>query len=253
MHGAEEARPGVLIVNADDWGRDRETTDRTLDCILCRSVSSVSAMTFMEDSERAAAIARDHGIDAGLHLNFTLPFSASGTPSQLVTHQQRLSHYLLKHRLFQAVFHPGLIRSFEYVVKAQRREFDRLYGREPERIDGHHHMHLCANVLVSGLLPRGIIIRRNFTFQSGEKSIVNRIYRKAIDSMLATRHRIADYLFSLPPLEPPERIERIVHLARRSAVEVETHPVDPAEYRFLMDEANFSRIGGIQIARAYKL
>lgn len=244
---------GVLIVNADDWGRDAETTDRILDCVLYGSVSSASGMVFMEDSERAALLAREKKVDVGLHLNFTSPFSDRKCPKELAEHQRRLAEFLLRGRYAQLVYHPGLANAFEYVVAAQIDEFRRIYDADPRRIDGHHHMHLCANVLVSGLLPRGIIIRRNFTFQSGEKSIVNRIYRKAIDSMLATRHRIVDYLFSLPPLEPPERIERIFHLARRSAVEVETHPVDPAEYRFLMDETNFSRIGGIQIARAYKL
>jgi hypothetical protein len=34
-------------------------------------------MVFMEDSERAAARTREHGIEAGLHLNFTMPFSES--------------------------------------------------------------------------------------------------------------------------------------------------------------------------------
>ncbi len=37
---------GVLIVNADDWGRDYENTERTLECIHRGSVSSVSAMVF---------------------------------------------------------------------------------------------------------------------------------------------------------------------------------------------------------------
>jgi len=40
---------GVLIVNADDWGRDVQTTDRMLECLLHRSVSSVSAMVFMAE------------------------------------------------------------------------------------------------------------------------------------------------------------------------------------------------------------
>src|SRR6185437_6444247 len=96
-----KVRAGVLIVNADDWGRDRQTTDRTLDCLRCGAVSSVSAMVFMNDSERAAAIARDNGIDAGLHLNFTSSFSHPGIPSRLAEHQKRLSQYLRRHRWSQ--------------------------------------------------------------------------------------------------------------------------------------------------------
>ena len=160
---------GLLVINADDWGRDSTTTNRILDCCLLGAVSSVSAMVFMEDSERAAAIARERGIEAGLHLNFTAPFSASGVPAGLAQRQQQIACHLLRHRLAQIVFHPGLMRMFEYVAAAQLDEFRRLYGAGPDRIDGHHHMHLCANVLVQNLLPWGTMVRRNFSFDRGEK------------------------------------------------------------------------------------
>jgi len=224
---------GLLIINADDWGRDAETTDRMSECILHGSVSSVSAMVFMEDSERAAAMARERGIDAGLHLNFTTRLSAPNCPSQLAERQQEIAGYLLRRRFNRMVFHPGLMRSFEYVVKVQIDEFRRLYGAPPDRIDGHHHMHLCANILLGRLLPSGTLVRRNFSFQSGEKSLVNRLYRRAVDHRLARRHRLVDFLFSLTPLEPKGRLERIRSLARQFIVEVETHPVKADEYRFL--------------------
>lgn len=244
-------RAGVLIVNADDWGRDRETTDRSLECVRCAAVSSVSAMVFMKDSERAAAIALEQGIDAGLHLNFTTPFSAPGIPALLSGHQQRLSQYLLRHRLSQGVFHPGLIRSFEYVVAAQRNEFARLYGSEADRLDGHHHMHLCANVLLGGLLPPGTVVRRNFSFQPGEKSISNRFYRHAVDRALARRHRLTDLFFSLPPLAPSGRLERIFSLAGRFVVEIETHPLNPAEYCFLTQGEMLGLVGDCPIAAGF--
>lgn len=74
---ADEHGRGVVAINADDWGRDANTTDRILECVQGCVVSSVSAMVFMEDSERAAHAAREHHVDAGLHLNFTTPFTAS--------------------------------------------------------------------------------------------------------------------------------------------------------------------------------
>ena len=88
---------GVLIVNADDWGRDGETTDRIFECMQRNAVSSVSAMVFMADSERAAVLARENGVDAGLHLNFTMPFSAPNCPGRLLEHQRRVGAYLLRH------------------------------------------------------------------------------------------------------------------------------------------------------------
>jgi len=250
--GSETPCSGSLIVNADDWGRDRENTDRTLDCIRQGTVSSVSAMLFMEDSERAAAIARERNIDAGLHLNFTTPYSAPETAMELIDHQQRLSRCLRRHRRGLVVFHPWLAGSFRYVVAAQLEEFRRLYSVEPSRIDGHHHAHLCANVLLGRLLPAGTIVRRNFSFRFGEKSFGNRLYRTIVDRMLARRHRLTDLFFSLPPLEP-QRLQRIFSAARESVVELETHPVSPEEYELLTGGEIFRLAGDLPIARGFTL
>jgi hypothetical protein len=244
---------GVLIINADDWGRDCETTDRIFECARQGTVSSVSAMVFMEDSERAAEVARESGIDTGLHLNFTTPFSAQNCPRPLAECQQKIASYLRRHSLARAIFHPGLTGSFEYAVAAQLEEYTRLYWEEPSRVDGHHHMHLCANVLFGGLLPRGAIVRRNFSFRPGEKSWCNRMYRGGVDRILVRRHRLTDYFFSLPPLEPPARIQAIFSLASEFMVEVETHPVNPEEYRFLTLGEIYRSAGDVSIAPRFSL
>jgi predicted glycoside hydrolase/deacetylase ChbG (UPF0249 family) len=252
--GAEiSPRAGSLIINADDWGKDSETTDRILDCIRHGTVSSASAMVFMTDSQRAAELAVENQIDVGLHLNLTSPFTAPHIPKLLLHHHQRVMRFLRGGRFAKTIFHPGLHRSFKYVVSAQLEEFRRLLGLEAERIDGHHHMHLCANVLFANLLPHGTISRRNFSFQRGEKSAANRLFRKFVDYRLARQHRISDYFFSLPPFEPAERLERIVDLAKWSVVEVETHPVNPDEYRFLTDGRIFTLIGDVPVAPGYQL
>lgn len=241
---------GFLIVNADDWGRDRITTNRILECSLQGGVSSVSAMVFMRDSDRAAAFAREQEIEAGLHLNFTTPFSDAGCPSRLLERQQQLARYLLRHRLSQCVFHPGLIRSFEYLVAAQLDEFRRIYGAEPAKVDGHHHMHLCMNVLLQRLLPPATIVRRSFSFERGEKSLWNRLYRKAVDRSLARRHWLVDFFFSLSPMDPPGRLRRIYSLACQSVVELETHPVRLDEYRYLAGGEILREIGDVRIVPA---
>ena len=247
----EESRAGLLIVNADDWGRSSKETDAILNCVLRGAVSSGSAMVFMEDSERAAVIARERGIDVGLHLNFTTSFTAPNCPAPLVQRQQELARHLLQHRLAQVVFHPGLVRSFEYVVRSQLDEFHRLYQKEPERLDGHHHMHLCTNVVLGQLLPRGTLVRRNFSFQAREKPYVNRLYRLLVDLLLSRRHRLVDFFFPLPPFEPADRLQRIFSLAEHYVVELETHPVNPEEYEFLAGGEIFRRIGNLRVARRF--
>lgn len=249
---AIEHRYSSVIVNADDWGRDVLTTGPAFDCFHRGAVSSVSAMVFMEDSRRAADVARQHGIDTGLHLNLTTCFSARECPLRLREEQRNLAHFLRSNRLARVMYHPGLASSFEYVVRSQFDEFERLYGGQPGRVDGHHHMHLCGNVLHQRLLPEGIIVRRNFSFCQGEKSLINRLYRRWQDRALARRYPMTDFFFALRPMEP-RRLARILTRALRSDVEIATHPVNDEEYRFLAHGKLTESTAGITTARGYTL
>lgn len=222
---------GCLIVNADDWGRDAHTTTCILDCVKRKAVSAVSAMVFMDDSERAAMLALEHAIDAGLHLNLTAAFTGSCSPT-LAEHQRRVAAYLRRPRMAYAVFNPTLTGSFEYVVAAQLEEFQRLFGAAPQRVDGHHHAHLCANVLLTRLVPSGTLMRRSFSFEPGQP-VLNRTYRRIVDGFLERRYRTVDGLFSLAPVNSPSRLERIRSLAQSAVIEVETHPTQADEYAFL--------------------
>lgn len=243
----------TIIVNADDWGAHVVTTDRIHDCVLAGVVSSASAMVFMQDSERAAEIACRDSVDTGLHLNLTMEFSAPGCSPRLMEHQRRIRRFLQIHHYAAIVYNPFLAGSFEYVVKAQLEEYERLYGDAPRRVDGHHHMHQCANVVFGKLLPAGAIVRRNFTFWPGEKGSINRAYRKWCDWQLAKRYRLGDYFFDLAPMRPLERLEKIFALGASFNVEVESHPVNDDEYRFLMGP-EFERFAGeVNVARAYVL
>jgi len=239
----------MLIINADDWGYDAHTTRRVLASMERGSISSVSAMVFMEDSERAAALALSRGIDAGLHLNLDTRFTAVSVTSHLLERQAKIARYL--HNPFsRPFFHPGLVRSFEYVVSAQLDEYNRLYGTPPRRIDGHHHLHLCANVLFSGLLPVGTVLRPHFSREAGEKRIRNFFFRCYTQVILARRHRSVDRLFALRPLEP-ERLLQIFSWSREVIVEVEAHPANSVEFEFLTDGALFRLLGDIPLSRQH--
>jgi len=211
--------------------------------------SSVSAMVFMQDSERAAVLARERKIDCGLHLNFTIGYSA-GSVASIIEHQNRVAVYLQRNRLSLIFYNPSLANSFEYIMKAQIDEYRRLYGTDPKRFDGHHHMHLCANVVRGKLLPERTVVRRNFSFAAGEKSWVNRFYRKMLDKRLRRRHKLVDFLFPLAPVEETDRLERIFLLAQRFVVELETHPINPDEYSFLMRNESLNR-ADVPLAHAF--
>jgi predicted glycoside hydrolase/deacetylase ChbG (UPF0249 family) len=122
------------------------------------------------------------------------------------------------------------------LYEAQAAEFARLFEKSPSHIDGHHHMHLCANLLFRNTFPAGTKLRRNFSFWPGEKSLSNRTYRRLVDRWLARRYRLADYFFDLTQCIQGKKLDRVVALAKSSNVELMTHPTMNGEGEYLMSD-----------------
>jgi chitin disaccharide deacetylase len=228
--------PLPLIINADDFGRSAAETDAAYRCYVRGRVTSLSAMVFMDDSHRAAALAEENQLDVGLHLNFTEPFAAKDCPSKLKQRHQKVARYLNLNKYTQLLYNPFLVKDFGYTYTAQFEEFIRLFRKAPSHLDGHHHMHLCANILFSNLIQAGTKLRRNFSFWPGEKSILNRTYRSLIDRWLTRKYQLPDYFFDLTRCIEGKTVDRVVALAKSSSVELMTHPVMTAEAEYLMTD-----------------
>ena len=226
----------MLIVNADDLGRNTATTDAILSCHAKKRVSATSAMVFMEDSERAAELALSAGIDVGLHINFSESFTAKNLPNSLGKSHRKIIHFLKTNKYALVLYHPLLTREFRSVFEAQHAEFFRLYGRLPSHYDGHQHFHLASNMLLQQILPEGSKVRRSFSFRQGEKSFFNRYYRNIVDLSLARRHKLTDYFFSLAHYLALESLAKLFQLAEEENVELMAHPHLPKEYDFLMND-----------------
>src|SRR5262249_8559238 len=144
------------------------------------SISSVSAMVFMADSRRAATIAREAAVPAGLHLNLSERFTEKDTPLLLRQRQERIACFLHRNKYALLLYNPLLRSEFRYVYEAQLEEFCKLYNRPPTHVDGHRHFHLCTNMLLDKIYPAGSAIRRNFSFFQGEKNVMNILYRRTV-------------------------------------------------------------------------
>jgi len=227
----------MLIINADDFGRSVSETNAALDCYRAGRTTSVTAMVFMNDSERAAQLALANSISAGLHLNLTEPFSAVSAPSELSERHERVAGFLTRAKYAPLIYNPALRDDFRYLYETQIEEFIRLYGHPPSHIDGHQHQHLCTNMLLDGVIPRGLKVRRTFHFWPGEKSFANRAYRKIINSHVKSRFRGTDYFFALVQSLDSKRMEKILELARSSSIELMTHPANLPEREYLLSEA----------------
>ena len=242
----------MLTVNADDWGRSRAETDAILRCHRRGRITSASAMVFMEDSERAAGLARENRVDVGLHLNFSQQFTGNTVSPALRNHHHSIVAFLTTNKYAQLFYNPFLRTQFAYSCQSQLEEFTRLFGRAPTHINGHHHMHLCANVLFGKLIPAGILIRRNFSFWPGEKSLFNRAYRRGVDRWLARRYRLTGYFFDLTQCMKENKWRRVATLARSADVELMTHPVNQEEQAYLMSGDFYEFLQQVQLGN-YKV
>lgn len=237
----------MLIVNADDWGRSRPETDAALACYQRHSITSTSAMVFMEDSERAAELAKGCGIEVGLHLNLSQAFTkCPGSSTLLRDYQAQICAFLRANRYALILYNPFLRAQFRYVYQSQAEEFRRLYARHPSHVNGHQHLHLCSNVLLDRIIPQGQKVRRSFSFRPGEKSLLNRAYRRLVDKLLARRYRLTDFFFDLARYLDGERFGRVLQLSRLASVELMAHPARPAEYAFLTSGAYLAQVASLQ-------
>ena len=238
----------MLIDNAGDLGRSKAATGAARVCYAKGRITSTSAMAFMMDSERASEGASGAGLDVGLHVNFSEKFSAGFVPELLRKAHDQIRRFLSANKYALLIFNPLLIRQFEFVFAAQLAEFKRLYGRPPSHLDGHQHLHLATNMLVQRVLPAGAKVRRSFSFRHGERSFVNRWYRSAVDRNLMRRHRVTGHFFSLSDHLAPDRLERVISLAREADVELMVHPQRPAEHAFLMSDAYVEALSHVRLA-----
>ena len=128
-------------------------------------------------------------------------------------------------------------------------EFLRLYGKPPTHVDGHKHFHLCTNVLMGGVLPPGLRVRRNFTFLASDKGWLQRTYRKLADQSLAKKSILTDALYSLQYALKHGLMGRVANLAKKSCVELMTHPLYAPEYDFLMGDVFQEMFAGVKLGR----
>src|SRR5437588_744942 len=124
----------MIIINADDWGRSKPETDAALSCFQKGRVTSVTAMVFMQDSERAAELAKENGVDAGLHLNLSQIYDGIVQSAKVADPQTRIARFLTKSKYALFIYHPGLRKDFRDVYQSQVDEFTRLYGKVPSHV-----------------------------------------------------------------------------------------------------------------------
>jgi chitin disaccharide deacetylase len=219
------ASRGLLVVNADDWGAEWATTDAILSCFQAGAISSTTAMVFMEDSHRAAALARAHGLPVGLHPNLTMTYTDPQSSALAKEHQARLAELYATASRPHRSLHPAALHLVRDCVEDQLQEFHRLYGGPPAHIDGHNHAHLSTNVLLSRSLPRGIRLRRAQNWPRA-RTLGTHVARRVRDAALAAFHttRWFTSIRTVHPAFGGRGLHELLEVSQSASVEIMVHP-----------------------------
>lgn len=115
----------LLVVNADDFGISPGVNRGIIEAHVDGVVTSASAMTRWPAAGHAAQLARDHpSLGVGLHVDL----------GEWIYHDQSW-------RPLYEVVQPGDPLAVEREIRDQLAEFRRLFGRDPDHLDSHQHVH----------------------------------------------------------------------------------------------------------------
>ncbi len=227
----------MLTINADDWGLRPDITDAILECWGYGAITCCSAMVHMEDSARAAALAKSARLPLGLHVNLTTEFTDAKAPYAVRERQREAAAYFARAGWRRFIFDPLRSRSLDACIVDQIDEFQRLYGAEPIHADGHQHVQIYPTVLGARALGRVRSLRRSETFKRGERPFANRAYRRLINGWIAHRFDSPARFVSIRDIHPDlggVGIEGVVADAAHEDVEVMVHPGMHDERRVLL-------------------
>jgi predicted glycoside hydrolase/deacetylase ChbG (UPF0249 family) len=131
-----------ISICADDIGQDPAIADGCLELFALGRLNQMSVLSqspFIKDHLQQISLARQQGLQVGLHFNLTLPFNDA-------TFFMPLGRIIL-------LSHLGLLNThrIQQALDSQIQQFEDLFQFRPDFIDGHQHVHQFPQI-------RGLLI-----------------------------------------------------------------------------------------------
>lgn len=227
--------PGLVIINADDWGGFADGTDAILSAFAAGSITSTTAMVHMADSRRAAELALEHALPVGLHLNLTQPFDAPEVPQDVRERQRRVCEDVRPLSLIRRWSYdprPSTDRLIRAAIADQLEAFRSLYRKEPTHVDSHQHAHGSPDVFMR--LPKSLPARRTASMRA---------------HVIARRLRTTERFHSISHLVPElggTGIESALR-APSDSIEIMVHPSFPRELPILVGRRWLQSLEGVHL------
>ncbi len=244
-----------VIINADDYGRDKKTTDAIADCFLQHKITSTTMMVVHEDCERASGIAREIGLPTGLHLCLDEGRPAADPAKITTLLDQQGNLRVTSKRLFS-----GKVRQGELFLElgAQIKKMDEL-GLRMTHLDSHHHLHCHPLVLPVFFmnrqrLPRLLKIRIPRNFEPGSRlklyGMLKYSYKMSAKFLLGYFFKTADYFTSITSYldNHTMQLEKILAAVprRNSSIEIMCHPGELEQYSFLLKKIDLDHLASVK-------
>jgi predicted glycoside hydrolase/deacetylase ChbG (UPF0249 family) len=135
-----------IILCADDYGISPAVSGAIRDLLSRRRINATSVMMAapsMDAAGAAALIAAANGAAIGLHLTLTAPFEPLSHAYEPLRHGAFLSLPAMLRRAHLRLLKPERIA---VEIARQFAAFTVAFGRPPDFVDGHHHVHLLPQV-----------------------------------------------------------------------------------------------------------
>lgn len=189
----------MLIINADDFGKDSLTSKAIVECFKLGFCSSTTIMANMPDFEEAAQMAFDQKISGmvGMHLNLTEGFPLTDGMKMLPRFCSKDGQFNLSRK--RPVFSLGSSErsALAKEIKEQIRKC-RRHGIKISHIDSHHHIHTelaIADVLIPIAREEGVpFVRLSRNCGEGIK-FIKKIYKHFLNSRIRKADLAATFYF----------------------------------------------------------
>jgi chitin disaccharide deacetylase len=165
-----------IIICADDYGISPAVSAGIRDLVARRRINATSAMVTSPHFDRdEAAVLRDAAAShaaIGLHVTLTAPFAPLSQDFEPQRHGAFLTLGTTLRRSHLRTLRPALLRD---EVARQFEAFTSAFGRPPDFVDGHHHVHLFPQVRAAVLRVTKEMAPRAWVRQCGQLSSRRRL------------------------------------------------------------------------------
>lgn len=223
-----------VILHADDFGYDNDTTDATIELLECGVLTSASIMVTMPAASKATAYAAKHPEKSfGVHLTYVDELMPALSANEIPSLVDRRGVFLPSNETCKKAL--CLAVNTEQIIKESLAQIKLLQNANVHisHLDSHGHLHKYPSFLLalkSITKQSGIrkVRRVQNVFVERPKTNVRSVLNQLFASCISSQFRSTDYFYmsanSMDTHWSERIIEKLDALPKDSIIEIGVHP-----------------------------